>query len=328
MDKKVLITDAVHPDAIARLREEGFSVTELAEEERENLHDLIEPYHAVVCRTSTTCDITMFEKAPNLSAIAIASTGYDRIDTAEAKRRNIAVLGLPSFNHDIDPEQDGNFVSTAEHAVLLILAVLGDFYHAYESMKAGRWEKKFLVGNELANKTVGLFGYGRIATLVARRLQAFRVSVIAHDPYADPEKAVRENVELVPFEELCERSDLISIHAPRTKETEGRFDRDAFARMKEGVFIVNTARAIVIDEPALIDALHSGKVKRVAMDVFHDEPDGVHEGMSRKLIEMPCVIATPHIGGSTHEAWRRISMNAADNVISFFKGEEVKNRIV
>lgn len=327
METKVLITDPVHPDAITRLRQEGYSVTELEDGEQDRLKDLIAPYHALVCRTSTTCDSDVFRNAPNLKAVAIASTGYDRIDTEEAKRHGVAVLGLPSFNQDIDPEKDGNFVSTAEHAMLLILSVLGDFYHAYESMKGGRWEKKFLVGNELANKTVGLFGFGRIATLVARRLKAFRVRVIAHDPYVAPEKAAREGVELVSFEDFCAQADLISIHAPRTPETEGKLDARAFSMMKDGVFIVNTARAIIINEADLIDALHSGKVKRVAMDVFHDEPNGVHQGMTRKLIEMPCVIATPHIGGSTHEAWRRISMTAAENVIAHLKGEVVKNRI-
>lgn len=327
MDTKVLITDPIHPDAVTRLRDEGYSVTELEDGERERLPELIEPYHAMVCRTSTTCDSSVFDRAPNLKAVAIASTGYDRIDTEEAKRRGVAVLGLPSFNPDIDPEKDGNFVSTAEHAMLLILAVLGDFYHAYESMKEGRWEKKFLVGNELANKTVGLFGFGRIATLVARRLKPFRTRVIAYDAFPDQGKADREGVELVSFERFCKESDVISLHTPNTPETKGRFDKEAFALMKDGVFIVNTARAALINEPDLVEALHEGKVKRVAMDVFHDEPDGVHQGMSRKLIEMPCVIATPHIGGSTHEAWRRISLSAAENVIAHLRGEEVKNRI-
>ncbi|MBP6860227.1 MAG: hydroxyacid dehydrogenase [Candidatus Pacebacteria bacterium] len=327
MEMKVLVTDPVHPDSITRLKEEGYSVTELEDGARDRLKDFIAPYHAMVCRTSTTCDSDVFANAPNLKAVAIASTGYDRIDTEEAKRRGVAILGLPAMNHEIDPEKDGNFVSTAEHTMLLILSVLGDFYQAYESMKEGRWDKKFLVGNELANKTVGLFGFGRIATLVARRLKAFRVNVIAHDPYATPEKAKEEGVELVSFEEFCKRSDLISIHAPRTPETEGKLNAEAFAQMKDGVFIVNTARAIIINEPDLIEALKAGKVKRVAMDVFHDEPNGVHQGMSRKLIEMPCVIATPHIGGSTHEAWRRISMTAAENVIAHLKGEVVKNRI-
>lgn len=326
MQKRVLVTDPIHPDAITRLKEAGLSVTELPEDEKHRLHEVIEPYHAVVCRTSTTCDVSMLEKAPELSVIALASTGADRIDLAEAKKRNIAVLGLPSFNHDIDPEKDGNFVSTAEHAVLLILAALGDFYHAYQSMKEGRWEKKHLVGNELAHKTVGLFGFGRIATLVARRLAPFRVRLIAHDPYADPAKAAKEGVTLVSFEEFCQESDIISIHAPRTSETEGRIDRLAFALMKDGIFIVNTARFAIIEEEALMEALRSGKVKRAAFDVFRDEPDGVHTGASRELIEMPCVIATPHIGGSTHEAWRRISLSAAENVIAHFEGT-TKNRL-
>ena len=326
MKKRVLITDPIHPDAIERLVEAGFDVTELSEAERSQLPALAEPYDAIVCRTSTTCDVALFEQAPKLSVIAIASTGYDRIDIQEAKKRGIPILGLPSFNPDIDPERDGNFVSTAEHAVLLILAALGDFYHAYESMKEGRWDKKHLVGNELAGKTVGLFGFGRIATLVARRLAPFRVRVIAYDPYASIEKAAAEGVTLVSFEEFCRDVDIISIHAPKTDETEGKIGRNAFALMKDDIFIVNTARSAINEETALIEALKSGKVKRAAFDVFHDEPDGVHEGASRELIQMPNVIATPHIGGSTHEAWRRISLSAADNIIAFFHGE-IRNQL-
>jgi|CXWL01.1.fsa_nt_gi D-3-phosphoglycerate dehydrogenase len=326
MKKRILITDPIHPEALIRLTDAGFEVTELADADRVNLHEKVKPYHGVVCRTSTTCDVQLLESAPELSCIALASTGFDKIDIEEAKRRNISVLGLPSFNHDIDPEQDGNFVSTAEHTVLLILATLGDFYHAYESMKEGRWEKKHLVGNELATKTVGLFGFGRIATLVARRLKPFRVHIISYDPYINSSKASEEGVALVSFEQFCKESDIISIHAPKTETTTGKIDEQAFTLMKDGVFLVNTARFAVIDETALMKALKSGKVKRAAFDVFHDEPNGVHVGASRELIEMPCVIATPHIGGSTHEAWRRISLSAADNVIAHFKGVE-KNRI-
>ena len=322
MEKKILVSDPIHPDAILKLLKEGFGVTELLEKDRSKLPELIQEYHGVICRTSTVLDAITLARAKNLSCIALASTGFDRIDTEEATRKNIVVMGLPSYSPDIDPERDGNFVSTSEHAVLLILAVLGDFYHAYQSMKEGRWEKKFLVGHELAGKTIGLFGFGRIASLVARRLSSFRVRLISYDPYVSKEKASKLGVELVPENELYRQSDLISIHVPKTKETEGIINTDKFALMKDGVFIVNTARAAIIDEGALISALKSGKIKRAAMDVFHDEP----HGLNWDLVRMPNIIATPHIGGSTHEAWRRISLSAADNVISFFHGS-VRNKL-
>ncbi len=319
---KILVTDPIHPAAITRLTEEGYAVTELSEKEKDRLSECIESYDALICRTSTVLDAKTFAHAKNLSCVAIASTGWDRIDLAEATRRNIAVLGLPAHNQQIDPERDGNFVSTAEHAVLLILAALGDFYHAYQSMKEGRWEKKFLVGHELAGKTVGLVGFGRIATLVARRLKGFRPRVIAYDAFVSKEKAAAEGVELVSLEELCTQSDVISIHLPKTPETTGLLSVREFNQMKEGVFIVNTARAAIMDESSLIKNLTNGKVCRAALDVFHDEPDG----LNWDLIRMKNVIATPHIGGSTHEAWQRISHSAVDNVISFFKGI-VQNKI-
>lgn len=318
---KILVTDPIHPDAITRLTEEGFEVVELPEEKRSGLAKVVAPYNAIICRTSTVIDTAVFDAAKNLSCIAIASTGFDRIDMNESSKRGIAVMGLPSYNPDIDPERDGNFVSTAEHAVLLILAALGDFSHAYQSMKEGRWEKKHLVGNELASKTVGLLGFGRIAGLVARRLSGFRTRVIAYDPYASEAKARDYGVELVSLEEFLNQSDIISIHAPRTAETNKMLGKREFSLMKDGVFIINTARAAIMDEPVFIEALKSGKVKRAALDVFHDEPDH----LNWDLIKMPNVIATPHIGGSTHEAWRRISLNAADNVIAFFRGKEVRN---
>jgi len=321
--KKILITDPIHPDAILQLQKSGFEVTELTEENKQNLSNIIAPYNAIICRTSTTIGCTELDAAKNLEVIALASTGFDRIDAKEASVRNIPILGLPSWSPDIDPERDGNFVSTAEHSIMLILATLGDFSHAYQSMKEGRWEKKFLIGNELANKTVGFIGFGRIAGLVAKRLKAFRVTMIAYDPYIiSPEKAHSLGVEMVSMEELYRRSDIIDIHAPRTPETTGMIDDSAFSQMKDGVFIINTARAAIINEDSLLRALESGKVHRIALDVFHDEPNGINTN----LIKHPSVIATPHIGGSTHEAWRRISLSTANNIISFFNGT-VRNRL-
>lgn len=319
---KILITDPIHPDAILRLSHEGFEVVELSEEEKGQLPERIEPYHAIICRTSTVLDAPTFARAKNLSCIALASTGWDRIDIGEATRHNISVLGLPSHNKEIEPERDGNFVSTSEHAILLMLAALGDFYHANQSLKEGRWEKKFLVGHELADKTIGILGFGRIGSLVARRLKAFRPRLIAYDKFVSQEEADRYDVELVTLDELCKQSDIISIHMPKTPETTGMLGAREFGLMKDGVFIVNTARAAIMDESALIAALKSGRVRRAALDVFHDEPNG----LNWDLIKMPNVIATPHIGGSTHEAWRRISLSATENVISFFNGE-VHNKI-
>ncbi|MFA7302332.1 MAG: hydroxyacid dehydrogenase [Candidatus Paceibacterota bacterium] len=320
--KRVLISDPIHPDAVRRLVEADFDVTELLDNERSTLPGRIGPYHAVICRTSTTLDASTLALAKNLFCIAIASTGYDRIDIEEASRRNIAVLGLPSHNKGIDPERDGNFVSTAEHAVLLILAALGDFYHAHQSMKEGRWDKKYLVGHELAHKTVGFVGFGRIATLVARRLKPFHAKMIAYDGFVSREQAAQEGVELVTLDKLCTQSDVITIHIPKTSETAGMLGEREFSLMKDGVFIINTARAAVMDEKAFIAALKNGKIKRAALDVFHDEP----YGLNWDLVRMPNVIATPHIGGSTHEAWRRISLSAVDNIIAFFKGT-VQNKI-
>lgn len=319
---RIIITDPIHPEAIRRLSQEGLEVTELPEDEKGFLSKHIEDYQAILCRTSTVLDKPTLAKAKNLACIALASTGWDRIDIEEATRRGIAVLGLPSHNKDIDAERDGNFVSVAEHTILLILAILGDFYHANQSLKDGRWEKKLLIGQELAGKTVGLVGVGRIASLVARRLTNFRVNLIGYDKFVTSKQAREIGVELVSLDVLCKTSDIISIHMPKTTETIGMLGVREFSLMKNGVFIVNTARAAIMDESILIESLKNGKVLRAALDVFHNEPHGINW----ELIRMSNVISTPHIGGSTHEAWRRISLLASENAISFFRGD-VRNRI-
>lgn len=320
---KILVADPIHADAISLLKDSGFSVTLADSTHKADLAKSLRGHHALICRTATKLDKDFFASAKHLKCVGLASTGHDHIDMEEASRRGILVFGLPSENPKINVHKSGNFISTAEHTMLLILAASGNSYRAMSSMKEGRWEKNNLLGMEIYGKTLGIVGFGRIGKLVAQRALGFGMKIIAHDPYISPQQASEHNAKLVALATLCKRADIITIHAPKTSETIHLLDERYFALMKLGVIIINAARADIIDEDALLINIKNGKVKSAAIDVFKDEP--LKE--PSELISMPNVIATPHIGGSTEEALRRISMDTVKNIILYLKHGRKRNTI-
>lgn len=320
---RVLVTDPIHDDALTLLTEHGFHVEQRLGLSPSALQAIIPHYEALICRTSTKVGSDLLAAATKLKCIGLSSTGYDQIDIVAASKQGVAVIGLPAHNRTINPATSGNFVSTAEHTILLILAALGDFYNAAASMKAGRWEKSQFLGREASGKTLGIIGLGRIGLLVAERARAFGMRPIAYDPYRSGTESEQCGVPLVSFDALCAQADIITIHAPKTPETVDLINEHAFSQMQKGVILVNAGRSEIINTPALLAALDQGIVSRAALDVFKDEPHGVEW----ELVNHKHVIATPHIAGSTTEALRRISYETAQSVIDFLNSRDVPNII-
>ncbi len=320
---RIIVSDPIHKEAVALLKKSGFLVHERLHLPREAVHEILPHYDALICRTNTKVTKDLLGTSTRLRCIGLASTGYDQIDLEEASRKNIAVFGLPSHNKDIDPRIHGNFISTAEHTILLMLAALGNFYEATKSLKEGRWEKSRYVGKEAYKKTLGIIGLGRIGSLVADRARAFGMEIIAYDPYVSKETMKTHGVKKVSLAGLCKKSDIITIHVPKTPETISLLDSEKFKLMKKGVILINAARSEVVEKKALLKALKSGTVYRMGVDVFTDEPHGIEWD----LVAIENVIPTPHIAGSTEEALRRISLGVAQSIINFFKKNEAANII-
>ena len=321
--KKILVVDPIDRGAIAELEKNGFSVDIQLSPLLSDLPKLVSQHNVLICRTNTKLSGDFFAEASHLDCVALASTGYDQIDIESAARHNVPILGLPSTNKNIDTRKHGNFISTAEHTMLLILAALGDFHNASTSLKSGEWEKSHFVGREAYQKTLGFIGFGRISKLVAARAHAFGMTTIAYDPYVSVEEMSEHDTEKVTLEELCSRSDIITIHAPKTPETISLLNEEAFKRMKKGVVLINVARAEIIDKEALMKALDDEIVFRAALDVFTNEPYEIEWD----LIKHSKVIPTPHIGGSTEEAMRRISLSTAESIVNFLVHGDDSNLI-
>lgn len=320
---KILVVDPIHSDAVKYLEENGFSVTHRIPYLLPELPKLANGHDVLICRTSTKLDNNFFTQASHLKCVALASTGYDQIDIESARRNNVTILGLPSSNKNIDTSTQGNFISTAEHTILLILSALGDTHNAVLSLENNKWEKSDFVGYEAYQKTLGLIGFGRIGKLVAVRAQAFGMNVIAYDPYVTSEEMKAYNTTKVDLEILLKESSIITIHAPKTPETIDLLNQAAFDKVKPGVILVNVARSEIVNTDALLKALDDGTVHRYATDVHKNEPYDIEW----HVIKHSKVIATPHIAGSTQEALRRISLSTVQSIINFVKNNDNSNVI-
>src|SRR6185295_7402815 len=229
-----------------------------------------------------------------------AGVGVDNIDVPAATARGIVVMNAP----------DGNTITTAEHTLALLVALARNVAQANTSVKASKWERKRFIGAELQGKTLGIVGLGRIGRAVAARVRAFGMKIVAFDPFIAPEQARDAEIELAPLDELFAIADFITVHTPLTAETRGVIGRDAFARMKQGVRIINCARGGLVDESALYDAIKSGTVAGAALDVFVDEPPAA----DHPLLSLEEVIATPHLGASTAEAQEGVAFTVAEQM--------------
>lgn len=289
--KKVLICDALHPDALEELKSlSDLDVTLKTGMDEYELIKTIPDYNAAVVRSATKITKNVVEAASNLELIIRAGIGLDNIDLDAAEEKGIEVRNTPT----------ATTISVAEHTFGLMLGAVRQHGRGNLSMKQHKWEKKKLKGSELYGKTLGIIGSGRIGLAVAQRAIAFGMKVIVYDVV---EVKTDLDIEQVSLDELFKRADIISLHLPLTKDTKHIISDEEFSKMKDGVVIVNAARGGVVDEKALLKALDEGKVKAAAMDVCEVEPPEEFD-----LIDHPNVLATPHIGAACAEGQRRAGL--------------------
>lgn len=300
---RILITDGLESDAISTLRR--IHEVDVQELDPKGLLAAIPGYHALIVRSRTIVSKAVLSRAASLKVVGRAGVGVDNIDVAEATARKVAVVNAPT----------ASTISVAELAVGHMISLLRHLPEADRSVKQGKWEKKKFEGRELFGKTLGLVGSGRIGAEVAKRAQAFGMSVIAYDPYLSPPTAESLGIRLVNKDAVFGEADVVSVHAALTPETKGMIAAAEFAQMKRSAILVNCARGEIIQEPALVDALRSGRLAGAALDVFETEPP-----IGSPLLTAPNAVFTPHLGASTHEAQARAGSIIADQVLKFLDG--------
>ena len=311
---KVLVSDSMSDRCVEILKSApGIEVTVNTKLKPEELKKVIKDYHGLVVRSATKVTAEIIEAADNLRVIGRAGTGVDNIDTQAATKKGIVVMNTPG----------GNTVTTAEHAVSMLMALARKIPQATASMRKGEWEKKKFEGTEITGKTLGILGVGNIGSVVADRAQGLRMNVIAYDPYLSQETANRMGVLPVALDDLYKQSDFISIHVPLTNETKNLVNRDAFAKMKKGVKIIDCARGGIVNEKDLSDAIKEGIVSGAAMDVFEKEPTPV----DNPLLGLEEVILTPHLGASTAEAQENVAIAIAEQIVEYLVKGTIRNAV-
>jgi D-3-phosphoglycerate dehydrogenase / 2-oxoglutarate reductase len=307
----VLIAEELSPAGIAQLAS-GFEIRYADGADRAQLLPALAEADAVIIRSATTIDAEALEHAPRLRVVARAGIGLDNVDVDAATRAGVMVVNAPT----------SNIVSAAEHAIALLLALARNVPQAVASLRSGQWKRAAFTGVELQGKVAGLLGLGKIGVLVAQRLSAFGMTVIAYDPYVAAARAAQLGVRLVSLEELLAESDIISVHLPKNAETVGIIADRQLHMVKPGVLIVNAARGGILDEAALASALADGRVAGAALDVYAAEPC-----TDSPLFGLPNVVATPHLGASTHEAQEKAGTQVARSVRLALAGEFVPDAV-
>jgi D-3-phosphoglycerate dehydrogenase len=309
---RVLVAEKI-ADAGVQVLREHFDVELGAGWSREELAERIGDFEGILIRSATQLDADLIARAERLKVIGRAGVGVDNVDVPAATRRGIVVANAPQ----------SNIVTAAEHTVALLLALARNIPRAHASLTAGRWERSKLNGVEVYEKTLGVLGFGRIGQLVAARAMGFGMRVVAFDPYVSAERYRELGVEQAQSSaDLYRAADFITIHLPRTPETRGWLDAEAFAQMKDGVRIINCARGELVVDEDLRAALDSGKVAGAALDVFHQEPITEHP-----LFAYPNVVVTPHLGASTTEAQDRAGVQAAEQIVAALRGGSVTTAV-
>ena len=310
---KVLVKEKVG-DSGVKLLEEHFDVDLGVDWSDEEFEQRLGAYHGILIRSATKMTGELIAKATNMRVIGRAGVGVDNVDVDAATQRGIVVANAPQ----------SNVVTAAEHTMALLLALARNIPQAHASLTSGKWERSKFSGIELYEKTLGIVGFGRIGQLVAQRARGFGMRVLAFDPYVSAERYRELGVEkAASSDEVCAQADFITIHLPKTPETEGWMDATQFAKMRDGVRILNVARGGLVDDAALKDALDSGKVAGAALDVFPSEPITEYP-----LFEgYPNVVVTPHLGASTAEATDRAGFQSAEQVVAALTGGVVSTAV-
>lgn len=310
---KVLVSDQLGDIGIKMFAEaDGIEVDVKTGLDPEDLKQIIGAYDALVIRSATKVTADLIDAAHNLKVVGRAGIGLDNVDIPAATKRGIIVMNTPT----------GNVITTAEHAISLMMSLTRNIPMGTSSLKSGRWDKKLLQGREIFNKVLGVIGYGKIGSIVADRARGLKMRVIIYDPFVSPEQIQKDGFESVSLEELYKTADYITIHVPKIKETLGMINRDAFDQMKEGVMIINCSRGGIINEKDLEDALESNKVAGAALDVFETEPPGVCS-----LVQNSNVVCTPHLGASTKEAQTNVAVAVAQQIIDFLNSGTIINAV-
>jgi D-3-phosphoglycerate dehydrogenase / 2-oxoglutarate reductase len=307
----VLIADKLAESTVAALGDQ-VEVRWVDGPNREKLLAAVPEADALLVRSATTVDADVLNAGANLKIVARAGVGLDNVNVDAATARGILVVNAPT----------SNIHSAAEHAVALLLAAARQIPAADASLREHAWKRSAFHGTEIFGKTVGVVGLGRIGQLVAQRLTAFGAHLVAYDPYVSPARAAQLGIELLNLDELLSRADFISVHLPKTPETAGLIGKEAIAKTKPGVIIVNAARGGLVDEAALAEAITSGHVRAAGIDVFATEPC-----TDSPLFDLPQVVVTPHLGASTSEAQDRAGTDVAASVKLALAGEFVPNAV-
>ena len=309
---RVLISDKMSPRAAEIFRHRGIEVDVITGLAPEDLKAAIGAYDGLAVRSATKATADILAAATNLKVIGRAGIGVDNIDCKAATGRGVVVMNTPF----------GNSITTAEHAIALMMALARQIPEANASTHAGKWEKSRFMGVELAGKTLGIIGCGNIGSIVADRACGLKMRVIAYDPYLSPERADDLGIEKVDLDALWARSDFISLHAPATESTRGIINAETLAKTKPGVRIINCARGALVVEADLKAALDSGHVAGAALDVFAQEP-----ARENGLFGMPQVVATPHLGASTQEAQVKVAEQIAEQMADYLLDGTVANAL-
>jgi D-3-phosphoglycerate dehydrogenase len=290
----------------------GFQVDEKLNLKEDELCQIIGEYDALVVRSQTKVTKRVLDAAKKLRIIGRAGVGVDNVDVDAATRRGVIVMNTPG----------GNTVSTAEHTFSMMLAMSRNIPQAHASIKGGKWDRKLFTGVELNGKTLGIVGMGRIGSEVAKRAIAFGMKVLAYDPFLSATRARSLQVEVVELNDLFKRSDFITVHVPATEQTRNIINKDAIAKMKKGVRLINCARGGIINETDLAEAIKAGKVAGAAIDVYDAEPP-----TGSPLMELPQVVMTPHLGASTHEAQEMVGTEIAEQIREALSGGTIRNAV-
>jgi D-3-phosphoglycerate dehydrogenase len=309
---KVLISDKMAAKAAEIFKNNGIDVDVKTGLSPDELKACIGDYDGLAIRSSTTVTADILDAATNLKVIGRAGIGVDNVDRTAATQKGVIVMNTPF----------GNSVTTAEHTISMIMALARSIPQANESTHAGKWEKSKYMGVELYNKTLGVIGCGNIGGIVIDRALGLKMKVIGFDPFLTDNKAREIGIEKVELDDLYARADFITLHVPKTDKTLNMLNAEAFAKMKDGVRIINVARGGLIDEDALKDALDNGKVAGAALDVFAIEPATDHP-----LFGYETVICTPHLGASTIEAQDNVAIQVAEQISDYLNKGAITNAL-
>ncbi|MFY9598809.1 MAG: phosphoglycerate dehydrogenase [Pseudolabrys sp.] len=311
---KVLISDALSPAAVQIFKDRGIEVDfqPALGKDKEKLAGAVGNYDGLAIRSATKVTAKIVEQAKNLKIIGRAGIGVDNVDIPAATARGIIVMNTPF----------GNSITTAEHAISLMLALARQIPEADASTRAGKWEKNKFLGVEIFGKTLGVIGCGNIGSIVADRALGLKMKVIAYDPFLSADRASDLGVEKVELDELFKRADFITLHTPLTDKTRNVVNADAMRAMKKGVRIINCARGGLVDEAALYEALKNGHVAGAAFDVFVTEP-----ATENPLFALPNVVCTPHLGASTSEAQENVALQIAEQMSDYLLRGAISNAV-